>query len=100
MVVELVPRRLHPVANPTRSSAHGISVAVVGCGYWGSKHVRVLSSLPEVTQIIVVDLDARAPRAIAATYPNVTTAAELSGVLQIGDAVVVATPPRDHFAVA
>ena len=31
-------------------------VAVVGLGYWGSKHVRVFSSIPDVT-VTVVDSD-------------------------------------------
>jgi len=30
-------------------------IAVVGCGYWGSKHVRVLQALAEVDRVVAVD---------------------------------------------
>jgi threonine dehydrogenase-like Zn-dependent dehydrogenase len=33
-----------------------VRVAVVGYGYWGSKHMRVLSSMPGV-QVTIVDED-------------------------------------------
>jgi len=99
MVVELFPKLPRPPVSFIHRPAHGISVAVVGCGYWGSKHVRVLSSLPDVSQIIVVDPDPRACAAIAATFPNVEIATDLASTLDVVDAVIVATPPKDHFAV-
>ncbi len=33
----------------------GLRVAVVGCGYWGSKHVRVLHDTQGVAEVILVD---------------------------------------------
>ena len=32
-----------------------LRVGVVGCGYWGSKHVRVLHSLAGVDQVVAID---------------------------------------------
>src|SRR6266566_4214926 len=96
MVVEFLPHPL-PAVSLSRRAARGISVAVVGCGYWGSKHVRVLSSLPDVSQIVVVDPDQRACSAIAAAFPNVDSANDLNDALDFVDAVIVATPPKDHF---
>ena len=36
-------------------TGEGLRVAVVGCGYWGSKHVRVLHALDAVAEVAMVD---------------------------------------------
>ena len=75
-------------------------VAVVGYGYWGSKHVRVLSTMPDVA-VTVVDRDPGRIEEAAALYPSVTrTATDLDEVLGRVDAVLVATPPASHHPVA
>src|SRR5215211_1533377 len=66
-------------------------VAVVGYGYWGSKHVRVLNSMPGVA-VTVVDGEATRLNEAAAHHPG----ARLDDVLEDVDAVVVATPPGSH----
>ncbi len=78
----------------------GLAVAVVGCGYWGSKHVRVLSTLPDVARVIVVDPNPKVRDAIVAAFPGVEGASDLRNVLSQVQAVVVATPPRNHAEVA
>lgn len=78
----------------------GLAVAVVGCGYWGSKHVRVLSTLPEVARVVVVDPNPMVRDAIVAAFPGVEGASDLRNVLSQVQAVIVATPPRDHAEVA
>ncbi len=74
-------------------------IAVVGYGYWGSKHVRVLSSLPGVDVTIVDGQPARLAEA-AAHYPSAGLSATLDDVLPDIDAVVIATPPGSHAAIA
>lgn len=81
-------------------ASRGLTIAVVGCGYWGAKHVRILTTLARVGQVVVVDPSLRARSAIASTFPGVETATNLSSVLDRVHAVVVATPPRDHSDVA
>jgi len=77
-----------------------VRVAVVGYGYWGSKHVRVLSTMPDVA-VTVVDSDISRLEEAAAHYPSVqSTATDLGDVLDDTDAVLVATPPGSHYAVA
>ena len=77
-----------------------VRVAVVGYGYWGSKHVRVLSTMPDVA-VTVVDSDVTRIEEAAAHYPSVEdTATDLGDVLDRMDAVLVATPPASHYAVA
>ena len=77
-----------------------VHVAVVGYGYWGSKHVRVLSTMPDVA-VTVVDSDERRLKEAAAHYPSVeSTATDIDDVLDRVDAVLVATPPASHVTVA
>jgi predicted dehydrogenase len=79
-------------ARPTR-------IAVVGYGYWGSKHVRVLSSIADVA-VSVVDASPDRLAEAAAQYPAARFAPHLDDVLDDVDAVVVATPPGSHAEVA
>ena len=37
------------------SEVDGFRIALVGCGYWGSKHARVLSSAEGVAEVVLVD---------------------------------------------
>jgi predicted dehydrogenase len=76
-----------------------VRVAVVGYGYWGSKHMRVLSSMPGV-QVTIVDQDPERIAEARRNYPLAESAHQLGDVLGRIDAVVVATPPSAHAAVA
>jgi predicted dehydrogenase len=72
-------------------------IAVVGFGYWGAKHVRVLSSMPGVAVSVVDADDARLAEA-GNRYPAARLASDLDDVLDDVHAVVVATPPHSHAA--
>lgn len=74
-------------------------VGVVGYGYWGSKHVRVLNSLPDV-DVTVIDSDEQRLREAMSSFPSVRIATDLADELDSQDAVVVATPPGVHAKVA
>ncbi|WP_198588623.1 Gfo/Idh/MocA family protein [Geodermatophilus chilensis] len=85
--------------HPVGSHTYRDRIAVVGYGYWGSKHVRVLSSTPGVDVTIVDGRPARLSEA-AAHYPMARLATRLDDVLHDIDAVVIATPPGTHAAIA
>jgi len=74
-------------------------IAVLGYGYWGSKHVRVLSTIPDV-HVTVVDAQPDRLAEAAAHFPSARLAADLDEVLDDVDAVLVATPPGSHAALA
>ncbi len=74
-------------------------VGVVGTGYWGSKHVRVLSSLPEVESVIVIEPDRSRRDAMTSRFAD-RGFPDLSSALSSVDAVVVAVPPKLHREVA
>ena len=78
----------------------GLVIGVVGCGDWGAKHVRVLSGLADVAAVVVIDRDSAIRAAITAAFPAVRGFADLEEALPLVDALVVATPPQSHAAVA
>jgi predicted dehydrogenase len=77
-----------------------LRVGVVGCGYWGSKHVRVLSALRSVSEVAVIDPNPRSREAMLAAFPASRAFADLDSALAHVDALVVAVPPRSHAEVA
>lgn len=76
-----------------------VRVGVVGYGYWGSKHARVLTSTPDVAVTVVDSNPARLAQARRA-FPGARFASLLSDALPSVDAVVIATPPRTHAKLA
>jgi predicted dehydrogenase len=76
-----------------------VRIAVVGYGYWGSKHVRVLSSIPGVA-VTVVDRQPDRLVEAAAHHPGARLAQRLDEVLAHVDAVLIATPPAGHARLA
>jgi predicted dehydrogenase len=77
--------------------ADGIRVAVVGVGYWGSRHIRVLRSTTGVAEVIGVDQRfARIDNENRETDHGVTAYSRIDDALPNVDAVIVATPPASH----
>jgi predicted dehydrogenase len=85
---------------PTNTRPTG--VAVVGCGYWGINHLRVLSEMRD-SRIVVV-CDARPARLddVARRFPDIglTTSVEEALSLPGVEAAVVSTPAATHREVA
>jgi predicted dehydrogenase len=78
--------------------SEGLRVGVVGVGYWGSKHVRVLRSTTGVAMVIGVDerytATTGSPQLIDC---GVAAYANLDAALPAVDAVVIATPTSSHY---
>ncbi|MDD7942005.1 Gfo/Idh/MocA family oxidoreductase [Actinomycetospora lutea] len=79
--------------------SEGLRVAVVGYGYWGGNHVRVLNGRPDIT-VTVVDESEERRHAATQRHRGVRTAACLDDAIDDIDAVVVATPPMTHAKLA
>jgi predicted dehydrogenase len=96
-----LPARLGALTKLTpHSKGRSFRVAVVGCGYWGSKHVRVLHATEGVGEVVVVDSREDRARSLARSYRSASWHDCLGPALDEVDAVVVATPPSTHVAVA
>jgi len=76
-----------------------LTVAVVGAGYWGSKHVRVLQGLSGI-EVVIVEADEDRRRIVAGSFPGFHAVPEIGTAVDDIDAAVVATPPRTHADVA
>jgi predicted dehydrogenase len=77
-----------------------LRVGVVGCGYWGSKHVRVLHAMPEVRHVVAIDPSEERLLSLKQAFPDLAIYPDLEAALDYVDAVIVATPPSTHAALA
>ena len=85
---------------PRRSFAStGPRFAVVGVGYFGRHHARILSTLPGARLEAVVDIDADRAAAVAAET-GATPETDLTALDGRVDAVTLAVPTVSHHAVA
>jgi predicted dehydrogenase len=82
-----------------RDTEKPVRVAVIGYGYWGSKHVRVLSGLSGVELSVVEKWPDRLHDA-KRSFPGIHVASSLEEVSDHVDAVVIATPPHSHGQIA
>jgi predicted dehydrogenase len=78
----------------------GLRVAVAGCGYWGSKHVRVLHAADGLAELVLVDSRDDRLRSLSHSYRVSRCYPALGPALEHVDAVVVATPPSTHVPLA
>jgi predicted dehydrogenase len=78
-----------------------VNIGVVGCGYWGPKHIRVCHEMAEAKLTMVCDLDERKLQQVQAQYPYIGTTPNYEAFLQSDvDAVIIATPVNSHFKLA
>ena len=78
----------------------GIRIGVIGCGYWGPKHLRVLEGLPGVTAAVAIDTRVERLAEVARTFPSAHCCRTLDEALPLIDALIVATPPSTHYPIA
>ena len=80
---------------------HKLRIGLVGCGYWGSKHLRVFNELAESSLIALCepspDKVAAQPQAF---LPPLVTGDYDRFLAAPTDAVVIATPARTHYELA
>ena len=75
----------------------GIRVGVVGVGYWGSRHLRVLRSTTGVAAVISVDKRfAEIDNGHQMTDHDITAYADIDDALPHVEALIIATPPATH----
>lgn len=78
-----------------------VNVGIVGCGYWGQKHLRVFSELSNSRVLAVCDADAEGVRRFSKAYqPQLVTSDYEKMLRSRVDAVVIATPPSTHYQLA
>lgn len=73
-----------------------LKVGVVGAGAWGRNHVRTLAGMAGVELAGVCDVSPAVRSRVERQYPGVFTTDAYAALLERVDAVVVASPARDH----
>jgi len=79
-----------------------VTIALVGCGYWGPNLARNFHNLPETVLHTCCDVRQESLARMGALYPTVHTTDDYSSVLQNPsiEAVAIATPVPTHYALA
>jgi predicted dehydrogenase len=72
---------------------------VLGYGYWGSKHVRVLRALADV-DVVVIEQHVDRLAAAGRDFPGAILLTDLESALSEVDAVIVATAASSHMKLA
>jgi UDP-N-acetylglucosamine 3-dehydrogenase len=78
-----------------------IRFGVIGTGFWGRNHARVLSELPETSLVAVCDVDPARGQSIAKKFET-QWYQKYSDLLRVEDvdAVCICTPTTTHAAIA
>ncbi|MBD3169002.1 MAG: hypothetical protein GF307_05930 [candidate division Zixibacteria bacterium] len=79
-----------------------IRIGQIGLGAWGKNLLRNFYTLGGCELIIAADVNDKAIEKLKPGYPNVEFTTDIDSVLNAGkiDAVVIATPPKDHYELA
>ena len=83
----------------TGAGDRALRVAVIGVGHLGRHHARLLSSMPGVDLVGVVDTNLQRAREIADAH-GTSAVADPAALVGVVDAVIVATPTESHAEVA
>lgn len=83
-------------------NSNTLTVAQIGCGYWGPNLLRNFSGLPDCSVKYLVDTSMERRAFVEKSFPQTKAVAEVETVL--GDpevrAVVIATPAGSHYDLA
>jgi predicted dehydrogenase len=75
-----------------------VNVGIIGCGYWGPKHVRNFHELEEANLTLVCDLEEERLHQLRTQYPYVATTRRYQDLLDdTVEAIVIATPVGSHY---
>ena len=78
-----------------------IRVGVIGYGYWGPNLTRNFYEIPGSNLVAVADLSEERLRQAQARYPNLVLKQNYKELFDLDlHAVVIATPPATHYAIA
>jgi predicted dehydrogenase len=79
-----------------------VGTAVVGYGYWGPNLARNVAECPQLRLAALCDLEPAHRRLFSRRHPDARAVGDLDALLSDPsiDAVVIATPPQTHHALA
>lgn len=76
-----------------------IRIGIIGCGHWGTNHVRIFYLSKGAKVKVCCDKNPDRLKALCETYPDLTTVTDYNKVIndKAIDAVVIATPTATHY---
>ncbi len=78
-----------------------VRVGVIGYGYWGPNLTRNFFEIPGSSLVALADLSNERLKQAQTRYPHLVLKNDYKELFSLGlDAVVIATPPATHFAIA
>src|SRR6516162_92335 len=85
-----------------QTAKEGPLLAVIGCGYWGAKHIRVACDIRDARMSMAVDPRPDRLDYIHSQYPSVAVSRDIDAILNNPsiDGVIIATPVVTHFELA
>jgi predicted dehydrogenase len=85
-----------------QTAKDGPLLAVIGCGYWGAKHIRVSCDIRDARMSMAADPRPDRLEYVHSQYPSVAVSRDIDAILNNPsiDGVIVATPVVTHFELA
>ena len=77
-----------------------VRIGIIGLGYWGPNLLRNFSITPGVTVVGCADLDRKRLQLVRHAYPAFIYTRNYHELFDVIDAVIIATPPKQHFSIA
>lgn len=79
-----------------------LNIAIVGFGYWGPNHARIVSQSKKSKLCYIIDKDSQALKLAKLKYPNTTLTTSLAKALNDKqlDCVIIASPTSTHAKIA
>jgi predicted dehydrogenase len=98
----VAPAQLAPGQERILRRESPLGTGVVGYGYWGPNLVRNVAECPQLKLRALCDLDPVNLRLFGQRHPDTLAVSELDALLvdPTIEAVVIATPPQTHYALA
>ena len=79
-----------------------LRIGAIGCGYWGPNLIRNFIEIPGAVVVAVADLQPEPLNRMMQRFPQIeTSTSDYRDLFDLNlDAVVIATPPATHYAIA
>lgn len=77
------------------------NLGIIGCGHWGTNHIRIFNASTEAKVKICCDKDKNRLNALRIAYPDLNVTSDYKNIINNRniDAVVVATPTATHYQI-
>lgn len=78
-----------------------INLGIIGCGHWGSNHIRVFNASTDAKVRICCDKNKNRLDKLSIAYPGLNVTSDYKSIINDAniDAVVVATPTASHYQI-